>query len=93
MNPFDEPVSIPVSDVVDLHSISAEDVKAVIEEYLEEANRLGFRALRIIHGRGAGVRRAQVRTLLAHSPLVESFADAPPEAGGWGATVVTLRRR
>jgi dsDNA-specific endonuclease/ATPase MutS2 len=63
----------------------------VVEEYLAEAHRLGFRALRIIHGRGIGVQRETVRTILARTPFVEHFGDAPAEAGGWGATLVTLR--
>ena len=60
-------------------------------EYLEEARRLGFKALRIIHGRGIGVQRELVRSILAQTPFVADFQDAPMEAGGWGATVVTLR--
>ena len=67
------------------------DVQAVVEEYLIEARRLGLRALRIIHGRGIGVQREMVRAVLARTDFVESFGDAPAEAGGWGATVVTLR--
>jgi len=87
----DEPIRIPITDVFDLHSVPPRDVKAVVEEYLLEAHRLGFRALRIIHGRGIGVQREMVRSLLAHAEFVADFHDAPIEAGGWGATVVTLK--
>jgi len=62
-----------------------------VEEYLEEAHRLGLKALRIIHGRGIGVQREIVRRVLARTSFVERFGDAPAEAGGWGATIVTLR--
>jgi dsDNA-specific endonuclease/ATPase MutS2 len=88
---FDEPVRIPVTDIIDLHSIAPRDVAPVVEEYLTEAHRLGLKALRIIHGRGIGVQREIVRSVLARTACVESFGDAPAEAGGWGATVVTLR--
>ncbi len=87
----DAPIRIPITDVFDLHTVPPRDVKPIVEEYLEEAHRLGFRALRIIHGRGIGVQREIVRAVLARTPFVESFGDAPAEAGGWGATVVTLR--
>jgi dsDNA-specific endonuclease/ATPase MutS2 len=85
-----EPFRIPVTDVIDLHTVAPRDIEAVVEEYLEEARRLGLRVLRIIHGRGIGVQRETVRRVLARTPYVESFAEAPPEAGGWGATVVSL---
>lgn len=91
MESEDEPIRIPITDVFDLHSVPARDVAAIVEEYLEEARRMGFRALRIIHGRGIGVQREIVRAILARTPFVESFGDAPAEAGGWGATIVTLR--
>jgi dsDNA-specific endonuclease/ATPase MutS2 len=87
----DEPVRIPITDVFDLHSVPPRDVKGVVEAYLEEARKLGFKALRIVHGRGIGVQREIVRNVLAQTEFVESFKDAPGEAGGWGATVVTLR--
>ena len=87
----DESIRIPITDVFDLHSVPPRDVKPIVEEYLEEAHRLGLRALRIIHGRGIGVQREIVRAVLARTPFVESFSDAPAEAGGWGATVVNLR--
>jgi len=87
----DEPVRIPITDVFDLHTVPPRDVKGVIEAYLEEARKLGFKACRIIHGRGIGVQREMVRGVLAKTEFVESFSDAPAEAGGWGATIVTLR--
>ena len=87
----ENPVRIPITDVFDLHSVPPRDVKPIVEEYLEEARGKGFKALRIIHGRGIGVQREIVRAVLSKTPFVESFADAPMEAGGWGATVVTLR--
>ncbi len=91
MYPWQEPIRIPVTDVFDLHSIPPRDVKEVVEEYLREAHRLGFKALRIIHGRGIGVQREMVRAVLARTGFVADFRDAPAEAGGWGATIVTLR--
>jgi dsDNA-specific endonuclease/ATPase MutS2 len=87
----DQPVRIPITDIFDLHSVPPRDVKGVVEAYLEEAHKLGFKALRIIHGRGIGVQREIVRSVLVKSEFVESFKDAPAEAGGWGATIVTLR--
>ena len=87
----EEPVRIPVTGVFDLHSVPPRDVRAVVEAYLEEAHRLGLKALRIIHGRGIGVQRETVRAVLARTDFVDAFGDAPAEAGGWGATVVTLR--
>lgn len=86
----DEPVRIPITDVFDLHTVPPRDVKGVVEAYLEEAAALGFRYVRIIHGRGIGVQREMVRNVLAKSTLVVTFSDAPLEAGGWGATVATL---
>lgn len=90
-DPFDEPFLVPITDVFDLHTVPPKDVKPVVEEYLAEAYRMGFKALRIIHGRGIGMQREAVRSVLAKTPFVESYGDAPAEAGGWGATLVTLR--
>jgi DNA-nicking Smr family endonuclease len=86
-----EPVELPIMDVLDLHSFRPFEVPDVVREYLDAAYEKGFRALRIIHGRGIGVQRQTVRTLLARDPRVEAFGDAPAEAGGWGATWVRLR--
>jgi dsDNA-specific endonuclease/ATPase MutS2 len=90
MTEDDEPVRIPIGDVFDLHTIPPRDVRAVVEEYLIEAHRMGYRALRIIHGRGIGTQREIVRSVLSRTAFVTDFRDAPAEAGGWGATIVTL---
>jgi dsDNA-specific endonuclease/ATPase MutS2 len=90
MDQDEEPVRIAVTDVFDLHTVQPREVEAAVEAYLEEANRLSLKALRIIHGRGIGVQREIVRAVLARTPFVLSYRDAPPEAGGWGATLVRL---
>jgi hypothetical protein len=89
-DPFPEPVRLEITDVFDLHSIPPREVRAVVEEYLREAHALGYRRVRIIHGKGVGVQRENVRAVLTRTPFVQTFADAPPEAGGWGATVALL---
>lgn len=90
-DPFPEPVTIPITDVFDLHTIQPRDVKLVVEEYLNEAQRLGFSSVRIIHGKGIGVQREMVRSILGRTPFVLDWTDAPPEAGGLGATIVRLK--
>ena len=89
-DPFPEPVTIEITDIIDLHTIPPRDVKRVVEEYLSEAHRAGFRSVRIIHGKGIGVQREMVRSMLARTPFVADWTDAPPEAGGLGATIVRL---
>jgi DNA-nicking Smr family endonuclease len=86
-----EPVPLPIEDSLDLHAFAPKDVRPVVDEYLKEAAGRGFREVRLIHGRGMGAQRASVRSLLAGHPLVLRFFDAPPERGGWGATVVVLK--
>ncbi|HEV8229727.1 MAG TPA: Smr/MutS family protein [Candidatus Limnocylindria bacterium] len=87
----DEPFVVPLEDALDLHAFAPRDVASVVEEYLTAAAAHGFRDVRLIHGRGIGVQRVIVRGVLSRHPAVESFAAAPPEAGGWGATLVRLR--
>jgi dsDNA-specific endonuclease/ATPase MutS2 len=92
-NPFAEPVQIEITDVIDLHTIAPREVKRVIEEYLYQAHEAGFRSVRIIHGKGIGVQREMLRTILARTPFVADWTDASPQAGGLGATVVILSRK
>lgn len=90
-NPFPEPVEIEIKDVIDLHTIPPRDVQAVVQEYLLQAYAMGFRSVRIIHGKGIGVQREIVRSQLTKSTFVVDWTDAPPDAGGLGATIVRLR--
>ncbi len=89
-NPFPDPVVIEFRDVLDLHSIPPKQVRAVVEDYLEEAHARHVRYLRIIHGKGLGVQHDVVRSILASKSYVIDFRDAPAEAGSWGATIVEL---
>jgi dsDNA-specific endonuclease/ATPase MutS2 len=90
-DPFPEPVEIEITDVFDLHTIPPRDVKRVVEEYLLLAREKGFKSVRIIHGKGIGVQRETVRSILARTDFVLDWTDAPPEAGGLGATIVRLK--
>ncbi|HEY0367143.1 MAG TPA: Smr/MutS family protein [Pyrinomonadaceae bacterium] len=90
-NPFPDPVEIEITDVFDLHTIPPRDVKVVVEEYLRLVHEKGFRVVRIIHGKGIGVQREMVHSILARTSFVVDWTDAPPEAGGLGATIVRLR--
>lgn len=92
-DPFPEAVAIPVEDALDLHAFSPREIPDVVASYLEAATDAGFREVRLIHGRGTGFQRGRVRQVLQRHPLVQEFCDAPPERGGWGATVVVLRLR
>ncbi len=90
-DPFPAPVRLEITDVFDLHTVAPRDVRRAVEAYLDEAHRLGFRSVRLIHGKGRGVQRANVRAVLARTPLVLDWTDAPPAAGGQGATIAHLR--
>ena len=90
-SPFPELVELPLEDVLDLHPFAPRDIRSVVEEYLMQCRAAGFTHVRLVHGKGKGVQRDSIRALLARLPFVHAFSDAPPEAGGWGATIVTLQ--
>ncbi len=89
-NPFPEPVDLEITDSIDLHAFSPKEVKAVVEAYLEEARKKGFKVVRIIHGKGIGVQREMVRKVLSETDFVKSFKSGDEFSGGWGATVAKL---
>lgn len=87
----DEPIVVPIEDAFDLHHFRPSEILDMVDAYLDAALERGFREVRLIHGRGKGVQRAQVQRFLAEDRRVVEFADAPAGRGGWGATVVLLR--
>jgi len=84
-------VRIPIEDWIDLHTFSPKEIRSLLEEYLLECQKKGFKEVRIIHGKGKGVQRSIVHSFLKKSPLIESFKMAPPEEGSWGATIAFLK--
>jgi len=85
-----EPVVIPIDGVLDLHTFAAGELNALLDDYIEACLEANIHDLRIIHGKGSGVLRQRVHALLKRDPRVARYEDAPPEAGGWGATLATL---
>jgi DNA-nicking Smr family endonuclease len=82
-----------VSDTLDLHGFFPQQIPPMIRDFIDNAQKLGLRRLRIVHGKGKSRLKWEVHQVLKESPGVESFGDAPPEAGGWGATIITLKQR
>ncbi|CAD7837554.1 MAG: hypothetical protein [Olavius algarvensis Delta 4 endosymbiont] len=88
-----EPIIVPIEDVLDLHLFRPAEVPDLLDNYFQECIRANIFTVRVIHGKGKGILKKGVLALLEKHPLVKSFAPAPPEAGGWGATLVTLQRQ
>ncbi len=87
-----EVIDLPVDGVLDLHAFRPAEVRELVPAYIEECRKRGIFAVRIIHGKGKGELRRTVHALLARLPEVASFRLAGEDAGGWGATLVELRR-
>jgi hypothetical protein len=83
-------VVLPIEDSIDLHPFPPAAIPDVVSDYLEAAHAAGYREVRLIHGRGIGVQRERVQSLLSRHPMVLQYHDAPPTRGGWGATVAYL---
>jgi hypothetical protein len=90
-SPFEKPLPFAPRDTLDLHAFSPKEVAPLLGDFLDLCEQAGINRVRIIHGKGTGVLRQRVKALLARDPRVISHRDAPPETGGWGATVVELR--
>lgn len=89
--PYNQPVVLTINGNLDLHTFRPSDLAPLLRDYIDECLKKGILALRIIHGKGRGVMRERVHQLLEKNPHVASFRLAPPEAGGWGATLVDLK--
>jgi len=81
---------VPIEDSFDLHSFSPRDVVDAASDYLDAAREAGLTEVRLIHGKGTGAQRAAIRKMLASRADVMEFADATPDRGSYGATVVRL---
>lgn len=88
-----EPIKLPIEDVLDLHTFHPREVPELLDDYFSECLTVGITSVRLIHGKGSGILKKRVHSLLKKSPMVQSFKDAPPEAGGWGATLVALKKK
>jgi dsDNA-specific endonuclease/ATPase MutS2 len=83
-------VRMDITDTLDLHTFSPAELEPLLEDYMEECLKLGITEIRIIHGKGKGIQRRRVQSVLSRSPLVQSYHDADPGGGGWGATIAVL---
>lgn len=90
-NPFPEPFELEITDSLDLHAFAPRDVRSVVETYLMEAYKKGFHVVKIIHGKGIGVQKETVKTVLENTEFVKSFKSAPEFLGSWGATIVSFK--
>ena len=92
--PFDEepePIVVPIEESIDLHHFRPSEILDVVDAYIDAALERGFREVRLIHGKGKGVQRANIRRFLEADPRVERFAEPTQGRGGWGATLVWLK--
>ncbi len=83
----------PIDGTLDLHTFQPGEVKDLVPEYLAACRERGITQVRIIHGKGVGTLRRTVESILQKLSYVESFSTAEEVAGGWGATIVMLRRK
>ena len=86
-----DPVRLPLDGVLDLHTFDPRELGDLLPAWLDESHAAGLRELRVIHGKGTGALRRSVEAILGRHPRVLAFRPAGEAAGGWGATVVTLR--
>ena len=84
-------IEVPIDGVLDLHTFQPKEISDLLPDYLSLCVEKGILKVRIIHGKGHGILKARVHSLLKKNPLVIKFSDAPAESGGWGATLVELR--
>ncbi len=89
-SPGEEPIALPITGELDLHTFRPSDLGDLIPAYLKECSDRGLRHVRIIHGKGTGTLRTTVHTLLRRCALVRDFQLADERGGAWGATVVRL---
>jgi DNA-nicking Smr family endonuclease len=90
---LNESIEFPIDGTLDLHTFNPSDVKELLPYYLDECRSKGIYEIRVIHGKGSGMLRETVHSILRKSHGIISFRLADQEAGGWGATIVRLERQ
>jgi len=88
----EEPTEIPIDGVLDLHTFQPGEVRDLLPHYLSECRKRGILEVRVIHGKGSGILREIVHAILRRLPEVASYRLAGEDGGGWGATLVMLKR-
>ena len=88
----DDPIEVPITFELDLHTFRPGDIGDLLPEYFRECRERGILEVRIIHGKGTGTMRETVHALLRRRDDVADFRLGDETSGGWGATLVTLRR-
>ncbi len=86
------PVEIPIDGVLDLHTFNPREIRGLLPEYISACRERGIFEIRIIHGKGTGMLRETVHSILGKLPGIASFKLAGEDGGGWGATTVVLER-
>ena len=90
--PPDDPVEIPITNELDLHTFRADEIGGLLPDYFAECLKKNILAVRVIHGKGTGTLREGVHQLLARMPEVASWQwPAGAQSGSWGATWVYLK--
>jgi len=87
----DDIIELPIEGVIDLHTFSPKDAADVVDEYIHACVEKEIYEVRIIHGKGKGVLRRIVHSLLEKHPLVARFI-LDPGYSGWGATIAYLKK-
>ncbi len=86
-----EPVELPINGTLDLHAFNPKEVKELVPAFLSACREKGILQARIVHGKGTGVLRQRVHSILKRLRGVDSFRLGGEGAGGWGATIVILK--
>ncbi len=91
-NESSEIVEFPINGVLDLHTFNPKDVKDLLPEYISACRKKGIFEIRVIHGKGTGALKKTVHSILNKLPGVLSIKTAGEDEGGWGATLVALKK-
>ena len=89
--PPQDPVAIPITGELDLHTFRPDEIASLLDNYFTECRKRGLGRVRVVHGKGTGTLRTTVHAHLRRSPAVAGFAQGNETSGGWGATIVTLK--